>query len=355
MDNYVLIRADASNKIGTGHIMRCLALADDLKHFQIDSVFICRTLRGDMSDYIKQRGYRVYLRDSQVDLYEAEVESDALFTVKIIKELGSMPKWIIVDHYSLDEIWESQVRPYTQKLLVIDDLANRKHQANILLDQNLAENAALRYKELVPEQCGLLLGPSYLLLRPAFRLERNRLRKRTGTLRRLLVFFGGSDPTNETEKAVDALMKLNLDNLETDVIVGASYEHKAIIQKKCDLLSHTNLHVQVENMANYIATADFALGAGGVAMWERCYLGLPSSVTIVAENQKNSVSLAERLGAVWNLGNHNEINSAHYADMINRAMNSPEELKEISTCSLELMNSDSKSNIGRVAEVLLGN
>lgn len=352
MHDYIIIRADASKEIGTGHIMRCLALADDLKQYQIDAIFICRKLSGHMSEYIKQRGYRVFLRDSQANFSDDEVEQDALFTIQIIEELGSNPKWIIVDHYSLDEKWESRVRPHTHKIVVIDDLANRKHQADILVDQNLAENAAMRYQHLVPEDCRLLLGPSYLLLRPAFYLERSGLRQRTGMIRRLLVFFGGSDPTNETEKAIDGLIHLGLD-IEIDIIIGQSYEHRTEVQRKCTYLPQANLHVQVENMAQYIASADFALGAGGVAMWERCYLGLPSAVTIVADNQRDSVCLAEQLGIIWNLGCHTKINSTHYADIICKAVNSSDELVQVGIRSLDLMNSSCESMTGRVAEALI--
>ncbi|MDT3427990.1 UDP-2,4-diacetamido-2,4,6-trideoxy-beta-L-altropyranose hydrolase [Paenibacillus forsythiae] len=351
MHKYTIIRADASNEIGTGHIMRCLVLADELKQNHLETVFVCRNLPGNLSDYINQRGYRVFSRYTH-PLSPDDMEKDASYTIQVIHNIGRLPEWTIIDHYAIGEKWELLVRAHTCKILVIDDLANRRHHADILLDQNLAENAELRYMGLVPESCRLLLGPSYLLLRPIFLNERRNLRQRTGEIRRLLVFFGGSDSTNETEKALDALIRLR-PNIEVDVIVGQTYEYRAGIQQKCLLLGRANLHIQVENMANFIASADFALGAGGISMWERCYLGLPSAITIVADNQKDSVCLAERLGAVWKTGYHNEINSSHYADILYRAMNSPEQLVRMSSRSLDLVGSSPESITSRVVEVMM--
>src|SRR5690606_26558309 len=133
--------------------------------------------------------------------------------------------------YSIDIQWELKLRTYVNRIMVIDDLANRRHDCDLLLDQNLYENMEQRYMGLVPETCKLLLGPRYALLRPEFREARKKLRPRDGTVRRILIFFGGTDPTNETLKAIEAVRLLNCSDIEVDVVVGAKNPHRDLIKK----------------------------------------------------------------------------------------------------------------------------
>lgn len=352
MEDTVLIRADASEEIGTGHVMRCLALADELQRHGHQSLFICRALKGHMAEYIKARGFKVYVMETQDPLSLENMVFDVQFTIDIALNLEVKPKWMIVDHYGIDEQWESRIRPYVEKLLVIDDLANRRHHADVLLDQNLARIPEVRYRDLVPDKCKLLLGPSYLLLRPAFYTERRKLKERTGQIHRLLMFFGGSDPTNETAKAIDALKELSLYDLTVDVVIGHSHRFKEEIKRKCETIDRLTLHIQIEYMAELIATADFALGAGGVAMWERCYLGLPSSVTVVADNQLEAARLADQMGVIWNSGWYGQMNSLKYADILKRAIGAPEEMRAMSNRSLEVMNSHAETSGSQVIKEL---
>ncbi|WP_338553359.1 UDP-2,4-diacetamido-2,4,6-trideoxy-beta-L-altropyranose hydrolase [Paenibacillus sp. KS-LC4] len=354
-----MIRADASQIIGTGHIMRCLALADELAAAGYAIAFVNRGLEGNMHQYIEERGHRSLLLSLPVPLALDDtpaVQEDAEHTIQYCVSI--QPDWLIVDHYALDNYWESMVRPYAGKLLVIDDLANRKHAADILLDQNLAENPELRYQQLVPSGCRLLLGPAYLLLRPSFYEQRAALKRRGEAIRRLLVFFGGSDPTNETAKVLEALRegekhRASCDQqLQVDVVVGNANPYLEEIRRVCMDLQEVTLHIQIEYMAELIAEADFAFGAGGVAMWERCYLGLPAAVAIVADNQADTVKLAGQLGAVMNMGWHAQINSGHYADILNKVLAIGGNLSNMSAIALELMGSRPGQIHSRVMTVI---
>lgn len=306
----IIIRTDSSVHIGTGHVMRCLTLADELRKNGANIEFICRKLEGNIINIIENQGYIVNIlpkpeqNENELTGYTkwlgVKWEIDAEQTKAILKSKNKIDL-LIIDHYALDIKWESQLRNFTKRIMVIDDLANREHDTDILLDQNYVENMATRYDKLVPPFCKKLLGPEYVLIRPEFYEVRANLRERDGTIKRILIFFGGSDPTNETTKAIKAVEKLNRPEIEVDVVIGASNPHKKEIKKSCDNLSF-NYHYQVNNMAELMAKADLAIGAGGATTWERCFLGLPSICIIVADNQKEIIKYLDREELLINLG-----------------------------------------------------
>jgi len=319
----IVIRADASVKIGTGHVMRCLTLANELKKNGANITFIIRAHKGNLSKLISNRGFEVielpeveFLKSTtkvtQGDNYEewlgVSQEKDARETIKTLSH--KQQDWLIVDHYALDEMWEKIVRPYVDKILVIDDLANRHHDCDILLDQNWFKDKNNRYVGLVPTSCTMLLGPEYALLRSEFAQERKKLRPRNGKVDRIFVFFGGSDPYYLTGMTLHALSKPQLAHLHVDVVIGAINTHRVEIQRLVESRHHTNLYIQIENIASIMAKADLALGSGGSNNWERCCLGLPGLITIIAENQrlsskelvkKSAVIFFERANYISNL------------------------------------------------------
>lgn len=353
MTKRVVFRVDASFSIGTGHVMRCLTLADALLSEGFKVSFICRSLEGNMTDYIEERGFEVLSIPVDTPLSKADIAWDADFTKRAITSFGNVVEWLIVDHYGIDAEWEAIVKPSAGQMLIIDDLANRLHVGDILLDQNVHENPEARYFQLVPASCRLLLGPQYLLLRSSFYEQRRTLRRRSGKIERILVFFGGSDPTDETSKVLETLSAVDLGNIQVDIVIGHANSRRFSIERKCKGIDHVNLHVQVENMAELIAQSDFSLGSGGVAMWERCYLGLPSAVSMVADNQKESVNLAHRRGVIWNMGWNNQIYPEQYADILERALNSPQELIQMESKALEMMSSRADNAQNRVLRTLL--
>jgi UDP-2,4-diacetamido-2,4,6-trideoxy-beta-L-altropyranose hydrolase len=311
----IVFRVDSSVRIGSGHLMRCRTLAEELKQRGAEVHFICRRHSGNLIELLRETFPLHELPPPPVDTQNASDEDyaawlgvsqvqDAADTIAALQ--GERPDWLIVDHYSLDKSWETALRPHIGRIMVIDDLANRAHDCDLLLDQNLYADMETRYTDLVPSHCQLLLGPKYALLRPEFREARKNLRTRDGTVKRILVFFGGTDPTNETAKVIQALKLLELD-CTVDVVVGGSNPHKARIKQACADLGHFNYHEQINNMAELMAQADLAIGAGGSATWERCCLGVPTLVTAIAENQKKICEALHAKEAVYFTTNNIEL------------------------------------------------
>lgn len=317
MTKRLLIRADSGTKKGSGHIMRCISLAKCLNNTDIS--FICRTMPGDFCNFIEQSGFHVYrlFSDSNLDTNDlpADIKSDVDGTVEIIKQNKITPYWIIVDSYDLDHQWESVIRQYTNKVVVIDDLANRKHDCDLLIDQNFYPEMQTRYENLVPKHCLQLLGPKYALLRPEFREARKNSRVREGKINSILISFGSSDPTNETLKAIDALRQFH-NMIKLDVVIGISNPHKELIKETCSVLPNVTYHYQTDKMASLMASADISIGAGGTSTWERCCLGLPSIVTILSDDQSELTKALANEGYVVNLGHVSTVTSEDYAKAI---------------------------------------
>jgi UDP-2,4-diacetamido-2,4,6-trideoxy-beta-L-altropyranose hydrolase len=211
---------------------------------------------------------------------------------------GQAWDWLVVDHYSLDIRWESALRPVASKILVIDDLADRQHDCEVLLDQNLYSHMSRRYVGKVPEQCQLLLGPRYALLREEFGRLRPQVKPRCGPFKRVLVFFGGVDADNYTSRAIDALVSIGMSDLHVDVVIGSLHPCRDEINAKC-VRHGLCCHVQTDRMAELMAYADWAIGAGGSASWERCCLGLPTYATCLADNQRDLLQDAAVNGLLY--------------------------------------------------------
>ncbi|MEY2371384.1 UDP-2,4-diacetamido-2,4,6-trideoxy-beta-L-altropyranose hydrolase [Lysinibacillus capsici] len=282
----IIIRTDASVEIGSGHVMRCLTIADNLKVRGCNVRFWMEPLAGNLINLVAQQGYKNISKAEGADLY-------------------------IVDHYGLDIEWEKFIRQHTKKLMVIDDLA-RVHDCDLLLDQNVVPNFESRYDGLVPNHCVKLLGPKYLIMREEFLMARNQMSQRHN-IKRLLVFMGGTDPTNETMKILTALE--NYSFAQIDIVVGNGNVHKGEIKGICNERNY-QYHCQISYMAQLMQQADFCIGAGGGTMWERCYVGLPSSSTIVAANQLITTTYAAQLGAVINLGWHEDVTVEKYRNLL---------------------------------------
>lgn len=306
----ILIRVDSSNLIGSGHLMRCLTLAEKQRDVGDVVTFVCRNLDGNLSNIINEEGFKVDLlprakNNSNLEGYAKWLtvtqEQDASETIEFLEKYGHINR-VVVDSYAIDETWEKMIRLYTDEIFVIDDLANRKHDCDVLLDQNFYLDKEQRYKGLVPESCKLLLGPDHALLREEFYEAKKYLRKRDGSLHHILVFYGGSDLTDETTKAVNALIAMRLPEVDVDVIVGGSNEKREEIRELCSQYPFLHYHCQVSNMAEFMANADLCLGAGGTTTWERRFLKLPAIVTAIAENQFKICEDCASTGMIHYLG-----------------------------------------------------
>lgn len=303
-------RVDASRDIGSGHVMRCLSLADCLASRGKRCTFLCRPAPGDLIGEIDRRGHTV-IRMPSAQAGSAPSESDdARDTREALS--GFSVEWLIVDHYSLGIAWEQTAGECAYGLLAIDDLG-RDHECSLLLDQNLPNPVHERYRLSLAE-AKLLMGPQYALLRGEFAASRRAaLERRTGLLVRFLVSMGGADPSNATAKALAGLEAVWQKNWEVDVVIGSSNPHGKEIETLCSQLPAATLHVQTSDMANLMTKADCAIGAGGSTTWERCCLGLPSLVCILSSDQAAIARAVAQTGAHLLLGYDQELTLADFA------------------------------------------
>ena len=312
----VAFRADASNYMGTGHLMRCLTLAEALRERGIETRFVCRAHPGNLIDLLQRQSLPVTVLPEPEKIPEANSEDysvwlgvsqaeDAEQTIEALN--GHTPDWLIVDHYGLDVDWEQRLRPHTTRMLVIDDLANRPHDCDLLLDQNFTEENENPYQSLLPENCQILLGPRFSLLKPEYAVYRRTLQPRDGEVRRVLVFFGGSDRRNMTGLTLDALSAPEFTHLEVDVVIGANNQHQAELEQQITVRPKTNQYALRQHLADLMVQADLAIGAGGATTWERMCLGLPVLMISISENQRPVCEALSRSGLIQYLGDASSV------------------------------------------------
>lgn len=286
----IAMRTDASFEIGAGHVMRCLTLADNLKQHDAVIRFICQRLPGDLVEHIIKRGYEV------------------------TTTLQSKVDWLIVDHYGLDKQWENKMRTFAKRIMVVDDLANREHDCDLLLDQTLGRKPA-DYDGLVPKDCHLLLGTDYAIIAAPFaKIRSASLQRRTENdrIKHILVSLGGTDPHNVTQFVCASLRQLNT-TPPVKILLGKQVEQASL--------------------AAMMADADVAIGAGGATSWERCCVGLPTIMIATASNQLNNAAQLSQAGAVDYLGEHNKIDVQRLIDAVRHLIKSPLHLKKMSAAA----------------------
>lgn len=303
--------------------MRCLTLAEALRARGAQCLFITRAHPGHMAAAIEQRGFPVRILPAgpagassteapppppaSLPPHHAwlgcDWETDAQQTLAALSD--RRPHWLAVDHYALDARWEGVLRPHCERILVLDDLADRPHACDVLLDQNLGRHAQ-DYAHLVPTHCQLLIGPQYALLRPEFAsLREHSLRRRQAPqLQRLLITMGGVDQANATAAVLAALRTCPLpEDCHITVVMGPHAPWLAQVQNLAATLPWTTeVQVNVDNMAQLMADSDVAIGAAGSTSWERCCLGLPTLMLVLAENQRGVAKSLHSAGAAVSLG-----------------------------------------------------
>ena len=297
----IVFRVDSSIKIGVGHLMRCLALADEFKRRHHKVTFICRGLRGNSNALVKQKNHKIFTLPVNIEFQSDSFYLDWLGGTQeqdAEQTLAIMPKntdLLIIDSYALDEIWHKRLKTYVKIIMVIDDLADRNFDCDVLLNQNLGAQKE-EYKNKVPDDCELLLGCDYALLRSEFSKLRVRMlekRRNTKEIKNILVSMGGSDIKNLT---YDILRAMD-DGFNVTVILGSSSPHNEMIQ---EYVKDKNITVIVDsnNMPELMLESDLAIGTGGSTSWERCCLGLPTLLFVVDDNQRRIASNLEKIGAV---------------------------------------------------------
>lgn len=299
--------------------MRCKTLADELRRRGADVRFVCRAQPGHLIPLLENAGYRVEVLPSSANI---EQSVDAEDTIAALN--GFPVDWLIADHYDLDQEWESRLRSRVDRIFVIDDLANRRHACDVLLDQNWLEDDTRQRCQNAP-QAECLMGPKYALLDPAFARVRTTLLAREGAIRRLLVFFGAVDAGNQTVKVMEALGAPDMTDLTVDVVVGHANAAVAAIDRLANARANTTLYRPLPSLADLMAKADLMLGAGGsTTTWERCCLGLPAIVAVYADNQKSFTEALAKCGGHYSLGDASAVTAAEWRNALRELRSSPE-------------------------------
>lgn len=360
----VVFRTDASLQIGTGHVMRCLTLAGALAGHGAECHFICRDHPGNLIDFIASKGFATHRLpvlspfDTDADApgtahshwLGATQSQDAEACAPILEALR--PDWLIVDHYALDARWELALAPHYRKLMVIDDLADRPHACQVLLDQTFGRDAA-DYRPLVPDACRLLCGSQYALLRPEFAALRSySLQRRTQpVLRELLITMGGVDKDNASGQVLQALRTCPLPaDCRITVVMGATapWLDEVRIQAQ-DMPWPTRVLVGVSDMAQLMADSDLAIGAAGATAWERCCLGLPAIMLTLADNQVQVARGLAQSGAALVIREVQEV-ADQLAALIAPLVTQPTTLLAMSRSAMSIVNGCGAETLARLLE-----
>lgn len=318
----IVFRVDASVAIGSGHVFRCLTLARALREKGAKASFICRAHEGHLRDLLRENDFDVTLLPPNVfaDKCRHDVEyetwlgaswqSDAEETRAAIEAFETTPDWLVVDHYGVDRRWERAVRRSVGRIMATDDLANRAHECDILLDQNLVAQMQARYDDKVPPSCVKLLGPAYALLQPIYASLHDRSLPRAGPIRRIFIFFGGFDVSNLTGRAIAAFLRMARPDIEVDVVIGSDSPHAQSVLSQVAKHGNIHLHSGLPTLAELMAKSDLAIGAGGATTWERLCLKLYSLVVTLAPNQIPVASELEQRGLIRWIGNANDVSES---------------------------------------------
>lgn len=326
----VLFRVDASAVIGSGHLMRCITLARQLFEQGARLTFACRELEDAPlalvpPEYELLRLPERYADESPTSVAEARIDNraDGEALQALLGERCF--DWCVVDHYGLNAEWHTRARSHSRRVMVLDDLANRPLDCDLLLDQGLPSDLDKRYAPYLPAQAVCLFGPEYALLREEFLIARSLAAPRSD-LRRVVVFFTGGNDHGETLKAARALAAWR-PTLEVDLVIGAGHPDAEVLEVLCDERGW-GLHCQIDYMAQLMTAADLALGAPGSASWERCALGLPSLLAVLAENQREQAAGLVERGVAIHLGDAADLRDSDYRQALESL--SREHLHELS-------------------------
>lgn len=344
----VAFRVDSSPMIGSGHVMRCLTLADALSKLGHEIIFVCKEHESNLIHKIMESGYEVKglpvmsgndvsSRLAHAEWLGGSQEEDSEQTIEVLKSYRI--DLIVVDHYAIDELWHKKIRPFVKRILVIDDLADRCHECDYLIDQNYGRDYH-SYDGLKPEHAKLFTGPEYSLLKPVYAEYRGvKNREINFPLKSILIYFGsGSDAWHYIEVSLMALCDEALLDIEIDVVVPGGEADPQRILELVKSRGKVTLHRNLPDLAGLMFSADLAIGAGGATTWERCCAKLPSLVIAIASNQEPACEALHKNDLIEYLG----IGKYVSAEMITNKINSLgiERLTELSERSGSIVSGD---------------
>jgi UDP-2,4-diacetamido-2,4,6-trideoxy-beta-L-altropyranose hydrolase len=346
----IVFRVDSSNIIGTGHVFRCLNLAYQYKEHNIS--FICKNHNYNLNYKISEN-YKVYeltldnkeniTLDINTWLGESQID-DFNKTIKVIKNNNLLIDWLIIDHYGIDKIWEDKIQKYVKNICVIDDFTNRKHNCNILLNQQITlEEGILKYKNIINDDCKLYCGNDYLLLHQKYFNYINFEKKFENNIKRINIFMGGADNDNITEKIIDICniynknkntnTNTNINNIEKinyDIIIGSSNKNYQKLKDKIEKLKNFNIYYNLEFIGDLFGEADLCIGAPGGTSYERVLMKVPSLCICIAENQKTVIDKFIKEDVIKYLGTINDNYQDKLLEYLDYFNNNINELKKMS-------------------------
>ncbi len=357
---HICFRVDASKEIGTVHLMRCFTLAEALIERGARVTFLCRHFPEEFQDRFQTMKMDCVLLNLKGEFKPGEAtdpyteqlgvppEVDAIDVASVLPDLVPPVDWLVVDHYALDAKWERLVRPFCKQIMVIDDLHNRSHDCELLLDQNLHGEGNNPYITLAPEGCLTLLGPAYALLRPQFLEARQKLPSRAGSLKRILIFFTGTTSCNKMVEAIKAVKALNLD-IALDIVPGVFYPYREELNALCSDMKSSIIQNEPD-MVKLMLEADLSIGSPGSTTWESMTLGLPSVVAVSTENQLDVAKEAHKRGALINLGDAGKITAKDWEKTLKKLFLDPAMLDEMSESAKKLVDGQGTR---RISEILM--
>lgn len=353
-----VFRADASNIIGAGHVMRCLTLADAISAQGGQCSFICREHKGDLRNYITSRGYTVHtlafseavipIRNNHPSWLSTTWQQDAQETINVLCALSHQVDGFVVDHYGIDSRWHQLIKTHTSKIIVLDDLADRLFDCDLLIDQ-VCHRKPEDYALLVPKSTTLLLGGEYAMLRPIFSVLRAQsLAKHQAphTIKRVLISMGGTDLLNATHTALQILNASTIArDIEIDILLGQQSEYYEHTYNVSDFPFTIRVHHVTTPIHELMLNADIAIGAGGLTAWERCCMGLPTFLITIAQNQHDAAhGLVKHKAAVW-LGDVDNIDLNYAAQLFNEYIEQTDQLVTLSKNAAALCDGQGCSRI----------
>ncbi len=339
LDEPLLIRADGSPKIGTGHVMRCLALAQAWQA-EGGSVYLIGEIAGGLASRLKNEGVTVHALESAPGK-----KNDALETARKAKASGA--SWVVVDGYHFDGSYQRRLRGEGVRVLLLDDYGHAdRYEADLVLNQNIDAEATLYDNR--SEHTELLLGSRFALLRKEFWPWREPHRTPQREADSVLVTLGGADPDNCTEMVVEALGRLNWQGLRCTVVIGGSNPNESSIAAAAERTDvPVDLRSDVSDMASLMAEHDIAVSAGGSTCWELAFMGIPNVILVLADNQRSIAEGLEEAGTALNLGWHEEVEKEEIADQVEKLLRNDAQRLRMARRAQKLVD-------GRGAERVLG-
>lgn len=361
----IAFRADASPQIGSGHIIRCLTLANGLRQQNNRCVFLCKALPDYLQNILQSAGHPIIHIPSSTERpstaknplkhaswLEGSQEDDANACIRLIKQHDLHFQDIIVDHYAIDHRWQTHMRPYCERIGVIDDLYDRRHDTDWLIDQN-AGHTAEHYASITPTQTQLFIGTDYALIRPEFAQQREAARtrrKQTQNIHHVVIFYTSNPSLELLKTTLRAFINIKTP-LKVTCLTGQTHIHdKPLIDLvKMNQQHAIELKAYEPNMHTMLLEADLAIGAAGSSSWERCTLGLPALLTILAENQETLAQAQHQQGNAINLGHVSTLSENKISENIQRLMNHRPQWQSMSEAAFNLCDGN---GIARITEAL---